>query len=160
MVNNDLTKSKIGQNPIIESVSRIEPFTLRSAPNDLASLMMKMAARAAVRLRSMVEPNDELPDQSVPLLQTALRQGEVERGHVNKIMMVSERTGRRIVQQLIDCGLLASERQKESYILNSRKIALLSYSPDYTTKRLTNRGALRRDFAAVIRMAQDEVRAI
>jgi Fic family protein len=64
------------------------------------------------RLRSLVEQNDELPTASVPLLQTVLREGEVERGDVDTIMMVSERTGRRIVQQLIDRGLLASDTPK------------------------------------------------
>jgi Fic family protein len=64
------------------------------------------------RLRTVVEQNDELPDQSVPLLQTALRQGEVERGDAARIMMVPERTGRRIVQQIVDRGLLASDTPK------------------------------------------------
>jgi Fic family protein len=64
------------------------------------------------RLRSLVEQNDELPTASVPLLQTVLREGEVERGEVDRIMMVSERTGRRIVQQLVDRGLLASDTPK------------------------------------------------
>ncbi len=65
------------------------------------------------RLRLLVEQSEgELPTRSVPLLQTVLREGEVERGDVNQVMMVSERTGRRIVQQLIDRGLLASETPK------------------------------------------------
>jgi hypothetical protein len=46
MKDKDLNEIKIGQiSP--EPVSRIEPFTLRVASDELAGLMMKMAAGAA-----------------------------------------------------------------------------------------------------------------
>lgn len=64
------------------------------------------------RLRSLVEQNEELPKASAPLLQTVLREGEVERGDVPRILMMPERTARRSVQQLVNCGLLASETSK------------------------------------------------
>jgi Fic family protein len=66
----------------------------------------------AGRLRELVEESKELPSPSGPLLQTVLREGEVERGDAGKIMMVPERTARRIVQQLVDRRLLASDTPK------------------------------------------------
>ena len=64
------------------------------------------------RLRSLVEENEELPHESAPLLRAILREGEVERGEAPRILMLPERTGRRIVQQLVARGLLASETPK------------------------------------------------
>ena len=64
------------------------------------------------RMRSLVEQSEELPNDSVPLLRAILHEGEVERGEVPQILMRPERTARRIVQQLVDHGLLASETPK------------------------------------------------
>ena len=64
------------------------------------------------RLRELVKSEQTVPEQAVPLLQTVLREGEVERGDAAGAMGVAERTGRRIVQQLIDRGLLASDTPK------------------------------------------------
>ncbi len=64
------------------------------------------------RMRSLVEQNEELPNASVPLLRAILREGEIERGEVHRILMMPERTARRVVQQLVDRGLLSSETPK------------------------------------------------
>ena len=60
------------------------------------------------RIRSLVETSDDLPPASIPLLQTVLREGEIDRGDVQKILNTPERSSRRIVQVLLDRGLLSS----------------------------------------------------
>lgn len=60
------------------------------------------------RIRSLVEGSEDLPNASLPLLQTVLREGEIDRGDVHKILNSPERSSRRTVQLLIDRGLLAS----------------------------------------------------
>ncbi len=64
------------------------------------------------RLRSLVEQSEELPKASVPLLQAVLREGEIERGEAHRLLKQPERTARRVVQQLVERGLLASETPK------------------------------------------------
>ncbi len=63
----------------------------------------------SARLRAVIEQNPELPNAAVPLVQTVLREGEIDRGYAPEILGMPDRTARRIVQQIVDCGLLASE---------------------------------------------------
>jgi hypothetical protein len=62
--------------------------------------------------------------------------GEVDRGDANKIMMVPERTARRIVQQLIDRGLLASDTPKGKLHLEFPRIVWRSCSPGFMDDRI------------------------
>jgi Fic family protein len=69
------------------------------------------------RIREMVKSSPELPETSTSLLQTVLREGEIERSEVPKIMKQPERTARRTVQQLVHVGLLSSETPKGKLFL-------------------------------------------
>jgi Fic family protein len=50
--------------------------------------------------------------QAARLLDEALSRGEFERGEVPRITGLSERTGRRVFNDVVDAGLLASETPK------------------------------------------------
>ena len=64
------------------------------------------------RLQRYVERNDELKPEANNLLQEALLRGEFERGEVPRITGLPERTARRVVNSVIDQGLLASQTPK------------------------------------------------
>ncbi|HVB88991.1 MAG TPA: Fic family protein [Beijerinckiaceae bacterium] len=66
----------------------------------------------AVRLRTFVERDDRLKPESARLLEEALLRGEFERGDVGRITGLPVRTARRVLADLLEVGLLASETPK------------------------------------------------
>lgn len=64
------------------------------------------------RLRLYVERHDTLKPESARLLEEAAIRGEFERGDAARITGLSERSARRIVNDLTQIGLLASETPK------------------------------------------------
>ena len=64
------------------------------------------------RLERHVERNDELKPESNNLLQEALIRGEVERGEASRITGLPERSARRVLNSVIDEGLLGSQTPK------------------------------------------------
>ena len=63
----------------------------------------------ARRLRLYVERNERLKPQAARLLEEALIRGEFERGEAPRITGLPERSARRIFNEVIAAGLLASE---------------------------------------------------
>lgn len=68
----------------------------------------------ARRLRTYVERSEGLKPKSARLLEEALIRGEFERGEVPRITGLPERTARRVFNDVIAAGLLASETPKGS----------------------------------------------
>ncbi|MFY9640095.1 MAG: Fic family protein [Rhodomicrobium sp.] len=66
----------------------------------------------ARRLRVYVERSERLKPEAVRLLEEALIRGEFERGDVPRITGLPERTARRVFNDVIAAGLLASETPK------------------------------------------------
>jgi Fic family protein len=66
----------------------------------------------ARRLRIYVERSGSLKPEAVPLLEEALIRGEFERGEITRITGMPERTARRVLKEVLDAGLLASETPK------------------------------------------------
>lgn len=64
------------------------------------------------RLQRYVERSDELKPEANNLLQEALLRGEFERGETPRITGLPERTARRVLNSVIDQGLLASDTPK------------------------------------------------
>jgi len=64
------------------------------------------------RFRNYVERNDRLKRESIPLLEEALIRGEFERGDIVRITGLPERSARRVLSDVIDTGLLASDTPK------------------------------------------------
>ena len=64
------------------------------------------------RLRRYVERSDRLKPQAARLLEEALIRGEFERGDIDRITGLPERTARRVLTDLIDFGFLGSETPK------------------------------------------------
>jgi len=64
------------------------------------------------RLQRHVERSDELKSEANNLLQEALLRGEFERGETSRITGLPERTARRVLNSVIDQGLLASGTPK------------------------------------------------
>ena len=64
------------------------------------------------RLRRYVERSDRLKPQAARLLEEALIRGEFERGDIDRITGLPERTARRVLSDLIDRGLLGSDTPK------------------------------------------------
>ena len=58
-----------------------------------------------------LNPGDDYPDFVVPLAR-AVSRGEVERGDASRITGLPERTARRVLNEVINEGLLASETPK------------------------------------------------
>jgi len=71
----------------------------------------------ARRLRSYVERSDILKPEAARLLEEALIRGEFERGEVPRITGLPERTARRVFNDVIAVGLLASDTRKGSVSL-------------------------------------------
>jgi Fic family protein len=66
----------------------------------------------AKRLDRYVALSPTLPNESSRLLQEALIRGEFDRGEAERITQLPERSARRVLKQLTDEGLLASEKPK------------------------------------------------
>ena len=66
----------------------------------------------ARRLRSYVDRSDSLKPEASRLLEEALVRGEFERGEIARITGMPERTARRVLNDLISLGLLASDTPK------------------------------------------------
>jgi len=66
----------------------------------------------ARRLRTLVERSDNLKPEAARLLEEALIRGEFDRGEITRITGLPERTARRVLNDVIDAGLLASETPK------------------------------------------------
>lgn len=66
----------------------------------------------AKRLRGYVERSDTLKPEAARLLEEALIRGEFERGEIARITGLPERTARRVLKDVVDMGLLASETPK------------------------------------------------
>ncbi|MFZ2159799.1 MAG: Fic family protein [Bradyrhizobium sp.] len=66
----------------------------------------------AKRLRIYAERSEKLKPESARLLEEALIRGEFERGEVPRITGLPERTARRVFNDVIAAGLLASETPK------------------------------------------------
>jgi Fic family protein len=64
------------------------------------------------RMRSLVERSETLKPEAARLLEEALIRGEFERGEVPRITGLPERTARRMFNDVIAAGLLASESPK------------------------------------------------
>ena len=71
----------------------------------------------ARRLRSYVERSETLKPEAARLLEEALIRGEFDRGDVPRITGLPERTARRVFNDVIAAGLLASETPKGSVSL-------------------------------------------
>jgi Fic family protein len=66
----------------------------------------------ARRLKNYVEKSDTLKPEAARLLEEALIRGEFERGETSRITGLPERTARRILNDVIEKGLLKSETPK------------------------------------------------
>ncbi len=66
----------------------------------------------ARRLRTYVERSETLKPEVARLLEEALVRGEFERGEVPRIMGLPERTARRVFNEVVSTGLLASDTPK------------------------------------------------
>lgn len=66
----------------------------------------------AKRLRRYVERHEMLKPESARLLEEALMRGTFERGEIPRITGLPERTARRVLNDVIETGLLASETAK------------------------------------------------
>ena len=64
------------------------------------------------RLRIYVERNDQLKPEAARLLEEALIRGEFDRGEISRIARLPERTARRLLNDLVATGLLASDTPK------------------------------------------------
>ena len=66
----------------------------------------------ARRLRNLVERSETLKPEAARLLEEALIRGEIERGDTSRITGLPERTARRVLNDTIEAGLLASATPK------------------------------------------------
>jgi Fic family protein len=64
------------------------------------------------RLRAYVQRSTALKPETAGLLQEALIRGEFERGEIARIAGVTERSARRVLNDVIQLGLLASDTPK------------------------------------------------
>lgn len=64
------------------------------------------------RLRKYVEMNESLKPEAARLLDEALIRGEFERGEIERITGLPERTARRVLSDVVELGLLASDTPK------------------------------------------------
>jgi Fic family protein len=66
----------------------------------------------ARRMRNYVERSETLKPEAARLLEAAFIRGEIERGDVPRIAGLPERTARRVLNDVIATGLLASDTPK------------------------------------------------
>jgi Fic family protein len=71
----------------------------------------------AKRLRTYVERSEALKPEATRLLEEALIRGEFERGEIARITGLPERSARRVLKEVIDAGLLASDTPKSAVSL-------------------------------------------
>jgi Fic family protein len=64
------------------------------------------------RIAKYVERHPTLKAEAAPLLQEALMRGEFERGEIERISGLPQRSARRVLNDVIELGLLASETPK------------------------------------------------
>lgn len=88
----------------------------------------------AKRLRSYVERSDTLKPEAAPLLEEALIRGEFERGEIARITGLPERTARRVLKDVVDMGLLASQTPKGAVSLRFPADALEVLFPKLFTE--------------------------
>jgi Fic family protein len=81
------------------------------------------------RLGTYVERSEFLKPEASKLLQEALRQGQFERGEAPRLTGLAERTARRVLNDLINEGLLASPTPKTPVSLRFPAAALESLFP-------------------------------
>ena len=81
------------------------------------------------RLRNYVERNEKLKRESARLLEEALIRGEFERGEIGRVTGLPERTARRVLNDVIATGLLASDTPKGAVSLRFPVDALESLFP-------------------------------
>jgi len=65
-----------------------------------------------LRLRTYTQRSPSLRPESAGLLQEALIRGEFERGEITRITGLPERSARRVLNEVIQLGLLASDTPK------------------------------------------------
>ena len=68
--------------------------------------------RLSLRLRTYVQKSSSLKPESVGLLEEALIRGEFERGEIERITGLPERSARRVLNDVIALGMLASDTPK------------------------------------------------
>jgi Fic family protein len=78
----------------------------------------------ARRLRTYVARSEKLKPETANILEEALTRGEVERGAIQRITGLPERTARRVLNDAIDAGLLASATPKTPVSLRFPEDAL------------------------------------
>lgn len=66
----------------------------------------------ARRLNVLVERSETLKPETAKLLEEALIRGEIERGDAPRVTGLPERTARRVLNEAVAAGLLASETPK------------------------------------------------
>jgi Fic family protein len=81
------------------------------------------------RLKSYVLTSPHLKPEGAALLQEALIRGEFERGEVSRITGLPERTARRVLNDVLNVGLLASETPKGAVSLRFPAEALEDLFP-------------------------------
>ncbi len=81
------------------------------------------------RLRTYVRRDPRLKPQAIALLEEALIRGEFERGAIGRITGLAERTARRVLNNLLDLGLLASDTPKGNVSLRFPAHALEDLFP-------------------------------
>jgi Fic family protein len=69
-------------------------------------------ANLARRLRTYVDRSDSLRPEAARLLEEALIRGQFERGEASRIAGLPERTARRVLNDVVQEGLLASDTPK------------------------------------------------
>lgn len=89
----------------------------------------------ARRLRNYVERSETLRPEAGRLLEEALMRGEIERGEATRITGLPERTARRLLNDLITMGLLASDTPKGRVSLRFPTEAMEVLFPRLFTER-------------------------
>lgn len=64
------------------------------------------------RLRTFVERSDNLKPEATRILEEALIRGEFDRGEISRVTGLPERTARRVLNQVLETGLMASDTPK------------------------------------------------
>lgn len=82
----------------------LDQVTFMSGLFDLNNLSQRMV--------SYVERHPTLKREAAPLLQEALMRGEFERGEIERITGLPQRSARRVLNDVIELGLLASDTPK------------------------------------------------